>query len=115
MIRDEGLVENSRVVGAYLRSGLEALQARHPDVIAEVRGSGLYAGVEIAGGGAAGLVNAMRARRVLISATGRAGDTLKIRPPLVFSADDPDRFLEALDDALSGMGPGARGSAASGR
>jgi 4-aminobutyrate aminotransferase-like enzyme len=109
VIRDEALVENSRVVGAALRSGLRELQARHPEVIGDVRGSGLYVGVEIVsdpeaktpdGARAAQLVNALRERRVLISATGRAGNTLKIRPPLVFSSDDAERFLEALDDAL---------------
>jgi 4-aminobutyrate aminotransferase-like enzyme len=39
----------------------------------------------------------MRQRRVLISATGPAGNVLKIRPPLVFGERDVARFLEALD------------------
>lgn len=38
---------------------------------------------------------------MLISATGRPGSTLKIRPPLVFSADDAAVFLEALDATLA--------------
>ena len=46
-------------------------------------------------------MNGLRARRVLISATGRAGNTLKIRPPLVFSSDDVALFLEALDAVLA--------------
>ena len=47
------------------------------------------------------MVNALRRRRVLISATGRAGNMLKIRPPLVFSEDDAALFLEALDATLA--------------
>ncbi|EJZ04395.1 pyridoxal-phosphate-dependent aminotransferase, partial [Mycolicibacterium vaccae ATCC 25954] len=54
--------------------------------------------------------------RVLISATGPAGNVLKIRPPLVFNGDDAARFLETLDDTLSavtavasaGIGSGSR-------
>ena len=56
------------------------------------------------GATAAAVVNVLRARRVLISATGRAGNTLKIRPPLVFSAEDAAVFLEALDAALAEAG-----------
>ena len=75
-----------------------------------MRGSGLYVGVEIVsdagaktpdGPAAGALVNALRARRVLISATGPAGNVLKIRPPLVFSDNDAARLLEALDDTLT--------------
>lgn len=54
------------------------------------------------------LVNALRARRVLISATGRAGDTRTIRPPFVFSAGDAALLLEALDATLAEAGTMAR-------
>ena len=99
VIRDEALVENSHRVGAELRAGLVALRERHPDVLGEIRGSGLYVGVDTPD--AAPIVNGLRARRVLISATGRAGNTLKIRPPLVFSSDDVALFLDALDAVLA--------------
>jgi 4-aminobutyrate aminotransferase-like enzyme/Ser/Thr protein kinase RdoA (MazF antagonist) len=108
VIRDEGLLENSREVGARLRDGLEALAREHP-VIGDVRGTGLYVGVELVGdreskapdgAAAAAIVNGLRRRRVLISATGEAGNVLKIRPPLVFDADDAGRLLEALAATL---------------
>jgi len=47
------------------------------------------------------VVNDMRRRRVLISATGQEGHILKIRPPLVFSDSDVDWFCTALDSALA--------------
>lgn len=103
VIATEGLMENSRVVGEYLRSGLRALADTMPEIDA-VRGVGLYIGVDIVSEstgapdaeGAIKIVNAMRERRVLLSATGPHGNVLKIRPPLPFSAANSDQFLEAL-------------------
>jgi 4-aminobutyrate aminotransferase-like enzyme len=79
-------------------------------VIGDVRGAGLYIGAEIVtdrgsrapdGRTAAALVNGLRERRVLISATGALGNTLKIRPPLVFSASDAARLLDSLESTLA--------------
>ena len=67
-----------------------------------MRGSGLYVGVETPDAATAGaIVNELRRRRVLISATGLLGNTLKIRPPLVFSDDDAALFLDALEAVLA--------------
>ena len=49
---------------------------------------------------AAAVVNGLRARRVLISASGPAGNVLKIRPPLVFSPENADLLLETLGAVL---------------
>jgi len=45
----------------------------------------------------------LRARRVLISVAGPAANVLKIRPPLVFSKENVDLFLSALDDEMMGL------------
>ena len=42
----------------------------------------------------------MRERGILISATGPAGNVLKIRPPLVFQHEHADLLLHALDEVL---------------
>jgi 4-aminobutyrate aminotransferase-like enzyme len=61
----------------------------------------LYVGVEFTDPAAAlNVVNEMRERRVLISATGAHGNVLKIRPPLPFSHRDVDQFAGALRDSL---------------
>ncbi|MFC4175450.1 aspartate aminotransferase family protein [Microvirga sp. GCM10011540] len=108
VIEEEGLVENARPVGDYLRDGLRALAQRCP-VIGDVRGAGLFIGVELvrdrptkepATEETARLVNALRERQILISATGPAANILKIRPPLVFSTENADLFLSAMDDIL---------------
>ena len=110
VIRDEGLLERTQRVGAILRQGLEAIQRRWAERIGDVRGSGLYLGVEIVsdpetktpdGARAAAIVDELRERRVLISATGRAGNVLKIRPPLVFAENDVAHLLDELDAAVA--------------
>jgi 4-aminobutyrate aminotransferase-like enzyme len=108
VIDDEGLLENARVTGGYLRDVLSEIAARRDDLTA-MRGVGLYVAANVVDPetGApdarrtSGIVNELRERRVLISAVGRAGNVLKIRPPLPFSRQNVDQFAEALDDVLS--------------
>jgi 4-aminobutyrate aminotransferase-like enzyme/aminoglycoside phosphotransferase (APT) family kinase protein len=107
VIEDEGLLANAANVGGYLRQGLLALAERHP-VVGDVRGDGLLLGVELAGqarapapGLARMVTEAMREKGILISATGPAGNVLKIRPPLVFQREHADLLLQALDEALA--------------
>ncbi|MFN6951835.1 MAG: aspartate aminotransferase family protein, partial [Albidovulum sp.] len=108
VIEDEGLLANARDTGAYLAAGLRALAARHR-CLGAVRGAGLFIGVDIVRDGAADaalaarVVNGLRAERVLISATGKAGSILKIRPPLVFTREHADIFLGRLDRVLSAL------------
>ena len=107
-IKNENLQENCQTVGTILKAGIEEL-AKKDERIGDVRGTGLYLGVEIVknretqepdSGLALGLVNEMCKRRVLISATSPHANVLKIRPPLIFSAANADRFLSALESSL---------------
>jgi 4-aminobutyrate aminotransferase-like enzyme len=109
VIEGEGLVANARDVGAYLRAGLLELAKRH-EAIGDVRGAGLFVGVELvldratkapASDLTAKLVNGLRQRRILISAAGPHANVLKIRPPLVFQRQHADRFLEGVDAVLA--------------
>lgn len=109
VVQEENLMANAAKVGAILKAGIEDLAKRH-ERIGDVRGAGLYLGVELVSDretkapdakSALAVVNAMRQRRVLISATSFNANVLKIRPPLVFSASDADRFLTELDGALT--------------
>jgi 4-aminobutyrate aminotransferase-like enzyme len=107
VIEREGLMENARGVGEQLKRELRSLAARHP-AIADVRGAGLYLGVELVEGRsespapalAAAVLNGLRDRHVLIGAAGRYGNVLKIRPPLCFSTANADRLIAALDEVL---------------
>jgi 4-aminobutyrate aminotransferase-like enzyme len=107
VIEEEGLVANAAEVGSYLRQSLLALAERHP-LIGDVRGEGLLLGVELvdeerapAAGHARNVTEAMRERGILLSATGPAGNVLKIRPPLVFQREHADLLLQALDEVLA--------------
>ncbi|RKK05809.1 aminotransferase class III-fold pyridoxal phosphate-dependent enzyme [Pseudoroseomonas wenyumeiae] len=112
VIENEGIVENARDVGAYLREGLRSLAQRH-EAIGDIRGAGLFIGVELVrdratrepdGEITAKLVNGLRERRILISAAGPHANVLKIRPPLVFQREHADRFLEGVDAVLGEIG-----------
>jgi 4-aminobutyrate aminotransferase-like enzyme len=94
VVRDEGLIENARVVGDYLASSLRGLGL-------EVRQAGLFLGVQLASmHETLRIVNALRERGVLLAASGPGNDSLKIRPPLVFSRADADRLLTELGAVL---------------
>ncbi|WP_039881737.1 aminotransferase class III-fold pyridoxal phosphate-dependent enzyme, partial [Mycolicibacterium fortuitum] len=108
VIEDEELMANAARVGTALRDELTRMAADDPR-IGDVRGAGLYVGVEMvtdresAGpdrAAAHDLVNAMRDRKVLISVCGAQGSVLKVRPPLVFSLSDVDWFCTEFADAL---------------
>lgn len=110
VIEGEGLLESAAHVGAHFRERLDQLASRH-EQMGDVRGSGLYLGVELVTDresktpwteGAASLVNALRRKGVLVGTCGKAGNVLKIRPPLAFKAEHVGRFAEALDEALKG-------------
>ena len=107
VIEAEGLRQNALAVGLYLRGTLEAIAKDEPRISA-VRVCGLYAAADFAdpatgepdGATAIRVVNGLRDRRVLISATGPDGSSLKIRPPLPFARPHVDRLAEALTDTL---------------
>jgi 4-aminobutyrate aminotransferase-like enzyme len=105
-IEGEGLVANAACRGAELLAAL-AETAAGDDRIAEARGAGLFLGIEMAGPDASATVRALteglRARRVLIGAAGRFGETLKIRPPLTLSSDEAGFFLDAFRAALADL------------
>ncbi|MGV9799638.1 aspartate aminotransferase family protein [Mycobacterium sp. NPDC003449] len=120
VIEGEQLIANSAKVGAALRDELVRLCADDPR-IGDVRGCGLYVGIEVVRpadarstnrpasapdrAGAHRLVNEMRDRRVLISVCGTHGNVLKVRPPLVFSMDDVDWFCTEFAAALAHLPP----------
>ena len=111
VIREESLIDNALKVGGKIITGLRDL-TQGLDQVAEVRGSGFFIGVDLVtdqstlspdGEAAAGIVNALRQDRILISACGAQGNVLKLRPPMPFSSDDADRLLEALGHAFKAL------------
>jgi 4-aminobutyrate aminotransferase-like enzyme len=109
VIEDEGLQGRAKVLGERLFDGLRALQDTHA-CIGDVRGCGLFLGIELvedrgtkepAAALAGDVVNAMCARGVLLSTDGPLHNVIKIKPPMVLSEADIDMTLRLLDSALS--------------
>ena len=111
VIENESLMENALQVGNYLRSSLREMANRH-EVIADVRGAGLFIGVEMVTEAdslpanealATRIVNDLRAKRVLLSSAGPQANVLKVRPPLPFSMENAGQFLQCFDEVLSNL------------
>ena len=108
VIEREGLRENAARVGAELEAGLEGLAQRHA-LVGDVRGAGLFLGVELvrergtkepAEAETRAVLNELRRIGVLVGRVGRYGNVLKVRPPIVFRPSHVERLLAALDRAL---------------
>jgi 4-aminobutyrate aminotransferase-like enzyme/Ser/Thr protein kinase RdoA (MazF antagonist) len=109
IVDDEGLQANAKAMGDRLMSGLKALEAKY-EVVGDVRGMGLFVGVELItdaatrteGTAIASYVkNRMRAHRILLGSEGPKDNILKIRPPLTVDAEGIDMILDALDQILA--------------
>ena len=106
VMEDEGLQQNAARVSAHAMERLRAL--RHP-LLAEVRGTGLIFGAEFVLDDAmtpatdvvTDIVERMVERGFILNRIGRAGNTLKIRPPMPFSIENADMLMDALEDVLA--------------
>ena len=112
VIEAEGLLQNARDTGAYLEAGLRELATRH-ETIGDVQGRGLFWGLDMVNDAASTapfsaaqmrhLGSLIVEQGVITGTSGRFGQTLKQRPPLVFSRDDAEHTLAAIDHALRQM------------
>ena len=112
VIEEQNLLANVTTTGEYLRTQLKTL-ARRCEKMGDVRGHGLFCGVDWVEDaesrmpdvdGAVAVVNALRQRGFLISNAGELRNVLKIRPPLVFDKSHADLFLGAFEETLSDEG-----------
>jgi 4-aminobutyrate aminotransferase-like enzyme len=108
VIEEEQLMANAKKVGHYMKAGMEALAKQFP-AIGAVRGAGFFMGADLVSGPesptpdpalATRIVNGLRKRHILIGASGPEGHVLKIRPPLPFSIENADFFLNAMEATL---------------
>jgi len=108
VMRDEQLQANALRVGTRLLDGLRALMTRHP-IVGDVRGSGLFLGVELvrdrgtlepAGAEASYVVDRLRENGVLAGTDGPHHNVIKLRPPLIVADGDADLLVAVLDEVL---------------
>ena len=106
VVEEENLQSQALQVGERLLKGLRELQQQH-DIIRDVRGSGLFVGVELVRNGtpateeANHIANRMREHAILLGTDGPFHNVLKIRPPMPFSEADADLLLSTLGNVLS--------------
>lgn len=108
-IEKDALMPHAAQVGKFLLDGIAELARKHP-AIGDVRGAGLFVGVEFVSDRKArtadraltsSVVNAMRDKGVLLSACAKGHNVLKIRPPLVLSLPQAGMIISALDESLA--------------
>ena len=99
VVQEEGLQAHARQIGEQLIHGLKDLSRRY-EIIRDIRGSGLFLGVELATE-ATRIVNRMRDQGILIGTEGPLHNVLKIRPPMPFSQTDAAHFLTTLEKLLT--------------
>ncbi|WVZ56861.1 hypothetical protein U9M48_007333 [Paspalum notatum var. saurae] len=109
VLEKEKLQENAFIVGSYLKDRLRGLQEKH-EIIGDVRGTGFMLGVELvtdrqlktpAKEEIGHAMEHMKDMGVLVGKGGFYGNVFRITPPLCFSMEDADFFVEVMDTALS--------------
>jgi len=108
VVRDEALQDRALRVGKYWITELKKLQECHR-LIGDVRGSGLFLGMDLvrdretrepAAEEADYVVNRLRDRGILAGTDGPHHNVIKLRPPLIFSEGDADLFITTLEAIL---------------
>lgn len=111
-IEQEGLRERAVKVGAWLKQELEALAETTP-AMGDVRGAGMYLGIEwvIPGDspqpdatGAERVISHLRERGILLSTDGPQHNVIKIKPPLSFNMREAHILCSALRRAVRALG-----------
>jgi 4-aminobutyrate aminotransferase-like enzyme/Ser/Thr protein kinase RdoA (MazF antagonist) len=109
VLEREGIQQNVIAAGRVLEPGLRKLAQKYP-LVADVRGKGLFWGLEIvrdhatrapAVAEADRIMNLLREDGFLLGRTGAFDNVIKIRPPLVFAPEHAQMLLEGLDRALA--------------
>lgn len=96
----DGLLEHVERTGAYLRERLRALQSTHAELLADVRGIGLWCAIELSVD-ANPVVGRLQERGVLVGSVLNHSGTIRVMPPLVVGETEIDRFVQTLDEVLS--------------
>ncbi|TCM21401.1 putrescine aminotransferase [Novosphingobium sp. PhB165] len=114
VLAEERLIERAGAMGAYLRAGLERLQAKHPRCIASLRGKGCFQAVAFDFSPIRTLgrkppiatltANLLERHGVLAHYLPEAPEVLHFMPPYVVTEAQIDRLIAALDDVLGRIG-----------
>jgi len=113
VIRDENLIENARIQGHYMIEALSELQAESP-IVGDVRGVGLWIGVEFIKPGTDKEPNGDVVRRILertlkdgmiMYPCGHWSQTIRLIPPLTITREQVDEGLDVFRNAVLAESP----------
>ena len=111
VLADERVLDRVMVAGDALREAIARVAAGHP-AIGDVRGAGLAIGIEIVTdpatkapdpSAAQAIKEGLKERGVLVGTTARAGNVLKVRPPLAFTTAEVPIVVQALEGTLASL------------
>lgn len=111
VIENDRMQAQAKDTGDYMLASFAKLAGKHA-LIGDVRGEGLFSGIELvtdrnsrspATEAAGAVVNHMRQLGVLASTDGPLDNVLKFKPPMVFGRAEADLLSEAIDLALSAV------------
>jgi 4-aminobutyrate aminotransferase-like enzyme/Ser/Thr protein kinase RdoA (MazF antagonist) len=109
VIDQENLQQRAKTVGEHLIAQLNRLQMKYPQ-IADVRGHGMFLGVELGEADGTPLTNfagkiknELRQRHILVGTDGPSDNVLKIKPPLAFSLENADLFACEFDRVMKSL------------
>ena len=111
VMEKEQLMDNARETGDYIRAGFAKLAQKY-DLIGDIRGHGLWVGVELvedragkrpAAAQAKRIINLMKERGVLMGRIGQFDNVLKMRPPMPFNRDNAELLLSTMDEVLAAV------------
>lgn len=97
MLRDD-LASRAKRLGDHVLERVRACQESHPGSIQDVRGKGLFIGIEL-GEKAKDVWASMLEKGFIVNLS--HGTTLRLLPPLVIEEEDLDAFVDALEESLS--------------
>lgn len=109
ILERDGLAAHAQRIGDRVRDGFRQL-AEHHDLIGDVRGDGLWIGVELvqdrstrepATSATQRVVEGMKARGILLNRIGEFGNVLKMRPPLPFAEEHAELLLTTMGEVLA--------------
>ncbi len=109
VVQDENLQANAIEIGNYLSNGVKELSKSHP-IIGDVRGSGLFIGVELmrdentpATAEMSDLIEYAKDAGVFLSCDGPDNNILKIKPPMIITKTDVNLFLNVFDAGIKAI------------
>ncbi len=102
IIKTEKLADNAALRGEQLLSGLRSVKAELPEVLVDVRGRGLMAGVEFAVKDIAELtINFMAGQGIIAAYTLNNPKVIRMEPPLIVTPEQVDRVISAFRESVT--------------